>query len=893
MGRLRRALPILLILALPPVMLHTLWLDPVSAGEDDLGYYYPLRVMVGAALREGRWPINNPLEATGAPLLADPQSAVMHPATWLFAVIDSPPAYALSIFAAFWLAGGGAWLYLRKIALARPAAMFGTVAFMFCGFMVGHRVHLGIILAAAMLPWGLWCVERLRRREWRALFWIVPCVYLALAAGHWPTFIHMCLIWAAYFALRARPLGPALGIWLCAAALALLIALPQIAATFDAVRQTARTRIGYATAGENSFFPAAAMLAGFPFIFGSRTPNFFPQTWWGPWHLCEMLGYVGLATLVLAGAAVWRLYRKRPDRPAHEGRLVRVWTWIAIGAGVWMLGYYTPLYRLVHMLPILGMLRCPARMVLAVDMALATLAAIAIHALMTGASQPEAQQRRPIAIGRLSRSILRGVTWVLPAVMMVSLLLLALVALLTRGIWTKGNPFFVGGADEALLAVNPANPAVWVPLALMAATAVVVRMWLARPAVRAPALVALLLIDLFFITRFVDVQAEVKKVDLGPPPAAAWVKQHAGEAPFRVWGLSGSYHHRQRELLLPKTCCAYGVATIANYGPFQSSAHVHLLGFNICGYNRDWARLLRRNHMLSLYGVRYFVVESGSEFQDVLESVEATAEPERLIGENLLGGQWELTRAERRGAVVSLRTSFMWRPSEAQRPLRLAPNAFYRISLDARGPRGGAANFLRADVFHRSPDGAWYQPADWGLSVPAEQVATGWRHFEWTFRTGANVPTPLGFRLLTMSERPIEVRGVSMRRASGWETPWTLGPIAPGTKIYRKLAELPPIRPGEAPVAIYENRLALPRAPIRYKHVLTDDEVERLKWSFPAGDWPDGLWVPNLGLAPTAVTTRNLCLATLLPGVGIYLVVLMIAGIRAAMRATREAPSDF
>ena len=53
MKPIHRMLTALLILGAPPVMLYTLWSNPVSAGEDDVIYYYPLRKMVGEALREG------------------------------------------------------------------------------------------------------------------------------------------------------------------------------------------------------------------------------------------------------------------------------------------------------------------------------------------------------------------------------------------------------------------------------------------------------------------------------------------------------------------------------------------------------------------------------------------------------------------------------------------------------------------------------------------------------------------------------------------------------------------------------------------------------------------------------------------------------------------------
>lgn len=963
MRRLAPIIPVLLILAAPPVMLWTLWVNPLSAGEDDVEYYYPLRVLVGRELAEGRWPIHNPLEATGMPLLADPQSAVLHPATWLFAALggtEAPGAagpvrgpllaYALSLYIGFWLAGGGTYLYLRRIGLMRPAAAFGAVAFMFCGFLIGHRVHLGMVLAACMLPWGLWCIEGLRRvarrvpsdaasgersdaasheRSRAVLPWLAPTIFLALAAGHWPTFVHMSLIWAAYFLLRARPLGRSLGVCAAAAALALVCAGPQLLATADLMHQATRQRIGFATAGENSFFPGAGVLAMFPFLMGSRTPNVFSQKWWGSWHQCEMLGYVGLATLVLAGAAMWRLYRKtkRTSSPSASAGacaktqacssqhvrsqsssetqvsletqaytpLVRTWTWIAIGAGVWMLGYYLPTYRLVHMVPVLGVMRCPARMVLAVDFALAALAAIAIHLVSQGresAGVPDASTGTIPSdnFSRLKSSIVRGGMVILPIAMVLTLVVLALAAVALRalGWWLDYSPFTVGSSEAGLAAASPLNPAVWVPAILWAATAAVLLWWSKAPARRSGLLVALLLADLFILTRYVDVPANVRAVDMSTPPAAAWLKEHAGASgeEYRVWGLSHLYCHRQRELLLPKLCCVYGISTIASYGPFLSPTDAHLLGFNIAGDNRGWTDLLRRNRLISLYNVRYILAEANTPYVRVLESVRVTAGPAMELGENLVGDDWALHHATREGGEIRLDPPFpltlFFTPAEATTPVALEPNTIYRISLEARGPDGGAGNYLSAEVFHKGAEGLWLQPQGWGLSVPFEQIGADWRRFRWTFQTEGNLPAPWGLQLKTMSERPIEVREISLRKLSAWESPEDAGGLAAGSAVYKKVAELPPVRSGDPPVVIYENLLARD-LPIDRGSAYEKD-IEDLRWkAIPPEDWR-GSQAPNVGLRSHLGHPGAIALAATLPGALVYVVAVVVAIFRARRR---------
>ena len=86
----------------------------------------------------------------------------------------------------------------------------------------------------------------------------------------------------------------------------------------------------------------------------------------------------------------------------------------------------------------------------------------------------------------------------------------------------------------------------------------------------------------------------------------------------------------------------------------------------------------------------------------------------------------------------------------------LRAGVVYRISLDARGPDGGAANFIQADIGGKGPGGGWLAPAGRGLVAEAEQIGTDWRHFEWTFQAEGDLSGQLAFRVLTMSEREIE-----------------------------------------------------------------------------------------------------------------------------------------
>jgi uncharacterized protein (TIGR03382 family) len=100
-------------------------------------------------------------------------------------------------------------------------------------------------------------------------------------------------------------------------------------------------------------------------------------------------------------------------------------------------------------------------------------------------------------------------------------------------------------------------------------------------------------------------------------------------------------------------------------------------------------------------------------------------------------------------------------------------------------------------------------------------------------RVPESLAGPRVFRVWTMSERPIEVRNVSLR-AAGWETPVSaLGPLPQGQAVYRMVAELPPLHDGDEPVAIYENLLCVNQA-VRGRGAVRrgpeEASIERLRW---------------------------------------------------------------
>jgi hypothetical protein len=183
---------------------------------------------------------------------------------------------------------------------------------------------------------------------------------------------------------------------------------------------------------------------------------------------------------------------------------------------------------------------------------------------------------------------------------------------------------------------------------------------------------------------------------------------------------------------------------------------------------------------------------------------------------------------------VHLSPGLVQRESAAWREAGAEPGRVYRISLDARATAGGAANSLYAGLCKAETDGRFWQHEDVSLRVDPEQLAETWRHFEWTCRTPTDTPEGVALRLSTRSERPIDVRNVSLRRGV-WPGPIrvTSRPLDRGERVYRRAADLPALREGEAGVTIYENLLYGLYGPVAESDpgaAFDDGQIDALKW---------------------------------------------------------------
>ena len=377
------------VLALYARLLFT---NRVMATGDILYYFYPYRDYVAEVLRSGRIPFWNPYLFLGAPLLANPQAAVLYPLHWPLIALPVTQQIAWSLAIHSWLLGyGGYWLLRRWGYGAGPGLVTGLVL-AGSGFVGGLAGHVNQLNGGAWLPWALLVIEmaRQRRRVFELALGAVlfaALVTLMLLAGHTQSaFINLAgvglwviwplLAWAAGWAwnlMRRKPrawIGPAwaitwpgLGVYVLGGALAALLAAPQLLPTLELSGLGLRAAaLSYGEASSFSLKPLLLPLTLLPSYglvdLGAAfdTPGF-----------TEYVAYVGLLGLALAAVGVWK-----GRGPA------RTFGVLYAAAGLFLaLGRWNPVYFLLYsFVPGFDLFRAPARWMALYTLGAAVLAGV-------------------------------------------------------------------------------------------------------------------------------------------------------------------------------------------------------------------------------------------------------------------------------------------------------------------------------------------------------------------------------------------------------------------------------------------------------------------------------------------------------------------------------------
>jgi hypothetical protein len=336
----------------------------------------PWRSAVRTAISHGQWPLLNPFMLCGDILAAAAQPAPYDPFNLVAMVIPLAPSLTFAAAMTFFLAGFGAFVFMRSLGSSELAALVTAAGWMFSAnlaFFVGWP----LARSWAYLPLLFFAVRLVVRDAGvRSGVMLMITLTLVILAGHPESLLHVTAVGAAYglfeIATTRKRIGRVILIAASSGVVALLLTAIFLLPFLEASQQTIElhNRLGFRSMPW-PFMPELILRRAantvLPFWGGqpwrdSFTPEWDPQT-----------GRTGSIVLSLAIAALFAARRRKE-------------TWFFFGLAVVCLcaGFDAPpVINVLHKLPLFDM-ALNERLAFAASCALSILAGLAIDGFRPG-----------------------------------------------------------------------------------------------------------------------------------------------------------------------------------------------------------------------------------------------------------------------------------------------------------------------------------------------------------------------------------------------------------------------------------------------------------------------------------------------------------------------------
>ncbi len=345
--------------------------------SDHTSQFLPNLYYFRRSVAEGRLPLWNPHIMAGKPFLANMQSAVFFPLTWIALLVPVPSSITWMVIAKVFLGCLGFFLFCWKALKIRPVPAFaGGVVFGLCGFNTVWLLYPSTNVSL-LAGWLLLALDRLLRKPCVFLFvGLAFLVALVILAGHPETTLHLLLLTLIYLVVVcfANPPGwlrrlilPALacvtGVLLSSVAL-----IPFMESGLESATWERRVVAGQRAAAKGTYglpWTAAVVL-----LMPDATGNPTTEEYRGPGNYNEVSGFASVGIWILAVAA---FFNRRRQAALWFGALTVAFS-VAVVYGVW------PIDRILHALPLYG--RClNIRLLFGISMGAAVLGAVGLDLL--------------------------------------------------------------------------------------------------------------------------------------------------------------------------------------------------------------------------------------------------------------------------------------------------------------------------------------------------------------------------------------------------------------------------------------------------------------------------------------------------------------------------------
>ena len=272
---------------------------------DPVRQQYPWKNLAVSIQKQLQIPLWNPYEMAGTPLLANFQSSAYYPLNLLLYIFPFSISWSFFILIQPLLAGTFLYIYLRSLKLGEGGSLLGAIIFAYSGFSIAW-LEWGVVLHTALwLPLILLAVDKgiiQKDNKWNALF--IISLSASFFAGHLQTFFYIFLFMLFYFFAKLFLQKKKTKI------LFLLVfdLLVLCVITFIQWMPTLQFILLSNRAHDQSFLQSGWFIP-YQNLVQFIAPDFFgnPATlnYFGVWNYGEFVGYVGIASFILALYAIF------------------------------------------------------------------------------------------------------------------------------------------------------------------------------------------------------------------------------------------------------------------------------------------------------------------------------------------------------------------------------------------------------------------------------------------------------------------------------------------------------------------------------------------------------------------------------------------------------------
>lgn len=392
--------------------------------------FIPWRAYAWQQQLSGLFPLWNPFNGMGAPLLANYQLAWFYPPSWVsfpFQAVGGVPglAWALTLLIPIHLAwaGWGMVRLVRALGFGDLAQLVSGLAFGLSGYLVARSGFFTMIWAGAWLPWILLGVVSLRASEpggRESAPWLRPGLTLAVAfqllAGHAQLTWYSLLLAGVWVLADGISSGSWQSTWKGVAKLAVnilagaCIAAIQFLPTAEFLIQSQRSAsVDFELGLTYSFWPWRLLTLLSPNFFGNPgNGNYFGYaSYW------EDAAYIGFLPLMLALSTIPRIFSRVQEVhcPAVKHHLRFAWGIVLIGL-LFALGKNTPVFPFLYEhIPTFSQFNGPSRWMIWVVFGLSLLAGIGAERW----SRPVGKQLRwfkRLTAAAMALALGAGIAWI-------------------------------------------------------------------------------------------------------------------------------------------------------------------------------------------------------------------------------------------------------------------------------------------------------------------------------------------------------------------------------------------------------------------------------------------------------------------------------------------------